>query len=186
MPRIPHANEFKTQREAIAGGAYILLPLEVDALDKRIQKLIERQKELGDLLGDAMTESSETFHDNAPAEAINSASNIMIAEFQTTVRVLRSADRIDYPREAAAVAIGNLVTICYEGDDEPEKMFITGYMRNVEVDNVIPNDGKVTALAAPSPLGLALLEAGVGSTVSYEVNSRQFKVGVVAIESVVE
>lgn len=183
MGRTPLPADYETQREGIEAGAYYILPNEVESLSARLALLGVTQEELGTLLNEAMTQSSETFHDNAPADAINSASHIVTSEANTIIRVLHYAARIPYPETTDQMRIGNIVSVVYEDDDVPERVLLTGYTRKVDT-SAINTEDEISVVSAGSPMGLALLDAHVGEQVGYEVNERNFKLGVVAIDSI--
>ena len=182
--RVPHPREFNTQAEAVDGGAFFLLPVEVSALEERVNRLIARQKDLGVLLGEAMNESAETYHDNSPAEAANSGATLVIAEFNTIARVLRNAEQLSYPQTTHTVSIGNVVEVAYSPLDH-ERILVAGYTRSLDLSQLLPHPID-QVVSAPSPLGRALLGAQEGVEVTYTVGDREFKVGVMIISSLVQ
>lgn len=176
--RIPLASEFSTQREAVRGRVPFLLPCEVESINRRLEELGASQYALRSLLGEAMEQGAETFHDNAPADAINSQGYLISAEAASLIRVQERGTRIDYPRVAESAAIGNLVTIDY-GDDT-ETVLLTGYTRSI-APGTLEALGAEAAISAGSPLGFSLLEGQAGDTTSYEVDNRKLQVGIVAV-----
>lgn len=184
MARIPLTSEFKTQKEAVVGGAYFLLPAEVDALTAKIVLLTGRQNELGAMMGEAMNESSETFHDNAPAEAISHESRLIVSEYSSIAKVLRSAERIDYPQDTSKVEIGSVTEIQYKDETDSGHVLITGYTGKIDASSLVEGDAQ--CVAALTPLGQALLEAEAGQEVSYTAGNREFRIGVIAVKTVLD
>lgn len=173
MARTPLPTEFATQKEAILGGAFFVLPCEVVSLMQKVKLLAERQSVLGKLLGEAMTESSETFHDNAPAEAIRDESGLVLSQFNVINKVLRNAGKIEYPTESSCLAISNTVSVTFNGSPIVANFFVTGYTRQVVTNNLIGLSQDTEIISAGTPLGLCLLEKKVGDEVKLELPSRR-------------
>lgn len=172
----------KTQlKKSIREGAIYLLPCEVSGIKNKLTELGVTQKILGQHLGEAMTQSSETDHDNAPADAINHESRILTARAELIIKTLNASKIIDYPKNANAAHIGTVVRVEYPQSDDTEHVFLTGYSRDIdETGLILPED--VSVVTASSPLGFALLESKPGATVSYKVHDRDFSVAIAEID----
>jgi transcription elongation factor GreA len=68
---------------------------------------------------------------------------------------------------------GSVVSICYEGDDEPEKYLI---------GSIEERHDDATVMSPGSPLGQALMGARIGDIVNFEAPSGTLKVEVIDIE----
>lgn len=162
--------------EAIEKGFTPLLPFEIDLLSEQIHHYKKAQVGLGRQLGEAMEQTSETWHDNAPADAINAQSILLSRQAETTIGILDSAKGFDYPSLGEKrVTLGSLVEILYEGDDEPEIIYITGTTNNIQLVNDYTDADfpeEIDTATLSSPLGRSLLSAVEGDVRSYTVNGR--------------
>ena len=89
------------------------------------------------------------------------------------VRVLKDAQIVDGDGDQSEVRAGSVVSITYEGDDEPEK-YLVGSIEEQRAD--------LTVVSPGSPMGEALVGASVGDTVEYESPAGTLSVTVVEIE----
>ncbi len=82
--------------QTIEKGELPILPFELEAAKCAMEKLIAEQDELGRTLREAMDQSSETWHDNAPAEAISSASVVLAESARPIQRILGEGVVFEY------------------------------------------------------------------------------------------
>lgn len=160
-------------RQLIADGKIPVLPFEVDSLHGTMRQHIADQARLGKLLGEAMEQSSETFHDNAPADAIEDEAYILVSRVGGTKQAIRGAVEFSYPDEVStAVTLGSIVEISYDGDDDDrETVYMTGYVREVDfLELGLPEHVEVVTLS--SPLGSSLLGLKEGDEAVYTVQGR--------------
>ncbi|MBU6330022.1 MAG: transcription elongation factor GreA [Acidobacteria bacterium] len=125
-----------------------------------IARKIQSARELGDL------------SENGDYHAAREEQGKMEARIRHLEAVLENAEIV----EASAtdeVGPGVIVSICYEGDDEPERYLIGSIEERSE---------EVETLTVGSPLGQALLGARVGDVVGYEAPGGTLNVRIVAIE----
>ncbi len=165
--------------EMIARGEVPMLPFELDKLKKDFEELAAEQEVNGRLLGEAMQDSSETWHDNAAAEIISASSVGLTTQAKAVVRQLREAVATDYPdANEQQVTLGTLVYLSFAGD-EPEPMLITAITTDVpdQYGDHLPEGCEVVTMT--SPLGKLLIGAEVDQELSYDVNGRNFSVKVV-------
>ena len=103
-----------------------LLPHEAHLLESALNSLKEEQNELGKLMGEAMTQASETYHDNAPAEVIASESAILYARARPLLDLLKNYVVIEYPagEPIEKVILGSKVVA--EINDRMDEVFIVG------------------------------------------------------------
>ncbi len=73
-----------------------------------------------------------------------------------------------------SVAPGVVVSICYEGDDDPERFLI---------GSIEERHGDVEVISPRSPLGEALMGRAIGDVVSYEAPGGPLQVEIVDIEN---
>lgn len=88
-----------------------ILPEDLEYAVKRRQQLEEEIKALGPEFGDVFTQSSETWHDNAPFEAVRDKQSVLAAELAQMKKIIHhSAVRVPKPKKGA-VGYGSLVTL---------------------------------------------------------------------------
>lgn len=174
--------------DALSRGLSPILPFETDTASDLLRNLNAKQEELGATLGDAMRQSSETWHDNAPADAINAESKTVTARALRTINILTNAVVIDYTAtEEDGATLGSLVTIYYDADDMEEVM-ITGSVRELpnDIDELVKKnatpDIDLSIITVGSPLGIALLGKRPGERAEFAVNGRTTSVGIVDVK----
>lgn len=153
-----------------------VLPFEISAKEQELRSLAAKQACLGVSLGEAMRQSSETWHDNAPADAVNSDSKVIVGQAGVVQEAIRNAVEFGYPSDIEKqVTLGSLVEIIYDGDDEPEYVYITGVTTKLDDVNEfsgmqLPQHVGVFTLLAP--LGNSLLGATEGDELTYTVENK--------------
>lgn len=176
-------NQPHVLRDIITEEKSPMLPFEHALLHGELQDLGVAQSALSRLLGEAMQQSSETWHDNAPADAINHEGRILSARAEQIIATLGRVVVVGYPTaDDESITLGTIVGIKYQGDDEVEHLLLTGVTRNAphfSFDANIP--GPLQIVTAQSPLGSAILGHKPGDTPQYEVRDRML---CVAIDSV--
>jgi transcription elongation factor GreA len=140
--------------------AYDRLQAEHDRLVEarpEVSRMIERAREEGDL------------RENGGYHAAKEEQGKQEARIRQLEQLLRTARVGEAPTSAGVAGPGMVVTVRFEGDDEPER-FLLGSRE----DHV---DGDLEIYSVASPLGKALTGTPVGQTVSYDLpNGRQMKV----------
>lgn len=161
----------RTLRNAISDGRIPVLPFELELLHAQMRFFIGEQERLGRLLGEAMEQSSETFHDNAPADAIEDDAIVLVKRVAMLQDAIRRIDTFIYPEvRSEIVTLGSLVEIVY-GDDEPEVVFLTGYVRELGDEFNLPDSIEVVTVS--SPLGGCLLDTREGEYCEYGAGGRK-------------
>lgn len=88
-----------------------ILPEDLKYAVSRRQQLEEQIKALGPEFGDVFTQSSETWHDNAPFEAVRDKQSVLAAELAQIKNIIHhSAVRVPKPKKGT-VGYGSLVTL---------------------------------------------------------------------------
>jgi transcription elongation factor GreA len=140
--------------------AYDRLQAEHDALvagRPDVSKMIEKAREEGDL------------RENGGYHAAKEEQGKQEARIRQLEQLLRNAKVGEAPTSAGVAGPGMVVTVKFEGDDDPER-FLLGSRE----DHV---GGDLEIYSVQSPLGKALTGVGVGETVSYTLpNGRSMKV----------
>lgn len=169
--------------KSIEDGKVPMLPFELTVATNALGSHLDKQSELGKKLGEMMRQSSETWHDNAPAEAIVDESNILAAVAEKTIRTINEADVFDYSNDDESVTLGSLVEIRYGGDGETRFFVLTGVI--IEIPEEITNTEEAECVTISSPLGVALFDKQKGDKASYRVNGKTMQVEVINVRSVV-
>jgi transcription elongation factor GreA len=122
-----------------------------------VSKMIEKAREEGDL------------RENGGYHAAKEEQGKQEARIRQLEQLLRTARVGEAPTSAGVAGPGMVVTVKFEGDDDPER-FLLGSRE----DHV---GGDLEIYSVNSPLGKALTGVGVGETVSYQLpNGRSMKV----------
>ncbi len=127
---------------------------------QEIARKIEAAREEGDL------------RENGGYHAAKEEQGKQEARIRQLEQLLRTARVGEAPTSAGVAGPGMIVTVRFEGDDQPEK-FLLGSRE----DHV---DGDMEIYSVNSPLGKALSGVRVGQTVSYDLpNGRSMKVDLI-------
>lgn len=156
-----------------------LLPFEHKLAENALQHYIIAQNRLGNLLKESMNQTSETWHDNAPADAINNDSKMLANVAKDTMHILNESDIYDYEDTTVdSVTLGSLVSTHYDNGKQVA-FFITGTTRDLEeYQDKIPKTGS-RVVTVYSPIGRALLGAKVNYSVKFQApNGRDITIHV--------
>jgi transcription elongation factor GreA len=125
-----------------------------------VSKMIEKAREEGDL------------RENGGYHAAKEEQGKQEARIRQLEQLLRTARVGEAPTSAGVAGPGMVVTVRFEGDDDPEK-FLLGSRE----DHV---GGDLPIYSVASPLGKALTGVRVGETVSYDLpNGKTMKVDLI-------
>jgi transcription elongation factor GreA len=125
-----------------------------------VSKMIEKAREEGDL------------RENGGYHAAKEEQGKQEARIRQLEQLLRTARVGEAPMSAGVAGPGMVVTVRFEGDDDPER-FLLGSRE----DHV---DGGLEIYSVNSPLGKALNGVRAGETVSYDLpNGRTMKVDLI-------
>ncbi|MGF1596575.1 MAG: GreA/GreB family elongation factor [Acidimicrobiales bacterium] len=145
--------------------AFDRLQSEFDDLTTRgrieIAKKIESARELGDL------------SENGDYHAAKEEQGKMEGRIAHLSALIDNAEIVDIDPDERSVQPGCVVSLRYAGDDDVER-YLLGSIEERRDD--------VTVMSPGSPLGQALVGAGVGDTVTFEAPSGPLDVTVVGIE----
>jgi transcription elongation factor GreA len=126
-----------------------------------IARKIQAARELGDL------------SENGDYHAAKEEQGKMEARIRHLEALLEHAEIVE-SGDSDTVRPGTIVSICYEGEDDPERYLI---------GSIEERHGEVEVISPGSPLGQALLGASVGDIIEYSAPSGTLKVEVVDIEA---
>jgi len=149
-----------------------VLPFELTLAKNALKVHVEKQSDLSAKMRDAMHQSSETWHDNAPAEVIINDSRNLAKIAEKTINILGNADVFDYeanPEEG--VTLGSLVDVRYGDSPDVTSFVLTGVSRELTPDlaETINDDKKVNIVTLNSPIGKAIFGKSIGQKTSFTV-----------------
>lgn len=164
------------QIASLRGTNFLLLPHELWLVRRDYEEFIKIQEHHGELMGEAMGQSSETYHDNAPAEAVLHEQTVLMRRVQPLQRIFRNHTVIDYPEQGSSdAALGSTVEVSIN-DGEPFGIQIVGYL-----DKRYEND-EVEQATYSSPLGAALLGHSVGEIIDADIHGNERALQIVGID----
>jgi transcription elongation factor GreA len=127
-----------------------------------IANAIERARELGDL------------SENGDYHAAKDQQGMQEGRVRQLKKILEFAEVVDNLEEGV-VAVGTIITILYESDDEDmAEKYLLGSLEEVSDEHELVSPG--------SPMGEALVGAKVGDTVSYKAPGGDIRVKILAVE----
>ncbi len=88
-----------------------LLPEDRVAAEKRIAALEGLIQDLGEDFRDAFTQSSETWHDNSPFEAVRDKQSMYAAELHQLRTLIRTSTLVAPKKKRGTIGIGDTVTL---------------------------------------------------------------------------
>lgn len=154
---------------------FYVLESDKDWAKARIAELEQEILNLGPEFHVALNQSSETWHDNAPFDALRDRQSLLVAEMQNLKQIVYKASLKTPKRRANTVGIGSVVEVSADGK-KPHSYFIAGHWS--------PKVGKTVkgslVVSCASPLGQALLGKRQGSTVLLQTTKKQLKIVAVA------
>lgn len=136
---------------------------------RRVEELEKEIQGLGPEFYEVFNQSSETWHDNAPFDALRDRQSVLAAELQSLRTVLRQST-ISVPRSKKnTVGIGSTVTL-----ENGKHYFIAG--------DWTPHAGQEKAGALVISAGTPLAQAMIGKKVGGEIEAGKIKTKITAIE----
>ncbi len=150
----------------LSQSAHDRLKAEYDDLTTRgridIARKIEVAREMGDL------------SENGDYHAAKEEQGKMEGRIMHLASILENAEIVaDGAGGGDIVRAGSIVSVLYEGDDDPEQ-YLVGSIEEKRDDVMVVSPG--------SPMGIALLGAAVGDDVEYDSPGGSIKIEIVAID----
>ncbi len=152
-----------------------LLPRDRDYITNRIAEIDQQIADLGPEFYEAFNQSSETWHDNAPFEAVRDKQSNLSAEQQSLKQILQDST-LEQPTSVKDQAeAGKSLTIKNLSDSSVKRYFMAGDWTAYAGEK--QPDSDATIISRRSPLGNAMLGRKVGD--KFEFSGSQFLVEVV-------
>lgn len=165
--------------DLIRDGESPVMPFEIAVAELALQGLASEQGALGRTLRAAMTESSETWHDNSAADAVASESKVLFDRAKHRTAAISHGVEVGYPASDERLStLGSVVLYHFAGDDDERLgVFITGVTRDVpeEVKEMLEVDDDIDFSVATigSALVKAVFNKEAGATVDFSPTERK-------------
>jgi transcription elongation GreA/GreB family factor len=160
-------------------GFWYALPFEAEQLHLQVGEIKESRSSLSVHISEAMEQSSETWHDNAPADALFGEMRQLDIRQKDLVVAERFLIPVNYPTIIVPFATIGSRVLCSMGGDE----FELDIIGDLPISQSGMDDaGIIERSSCAAPLARALLGAQANSTVQAEVNDRVIEIDVLAID----
>ena len=146
---------------------------ELDCIKDGLKKAIEKRKKITEDYNLAMSESSETYHDNAPAESALLDMRVIDSEIVILQNKIDTAVLYDSENNYKKVTLGSKVSFLYEGDSSPEIVTVVG--------SLSADGGRYSEVSLQSPLGEAILGKVAGEYANFKVEDSNITVKIVDV-----
>lgn len=94
---------------------YKLLDQDKVWIEKRLEHLNKKIKDLGEEFNEVLNQSSETWHDNAPFDAVVDKQSLLYAEYSHLKYIILNSHRVVVPSSNLRVAIGKHISVELNG-----------------------------------------------------------------------
>lgn len=135
-----------------------LLPVDREYALKRIKELERQIQDMGPEFQDVFTQSSETWHDNAPFDALRDRQSVLAAELDELRTLIRHSTLTKPRAKKGTVGVGSIVSL-----ENGKRYEIAGdWTHRAGV-----HDDGVTTVSCAAPLAQALLGNKVGDHIAF-------------------
>lgn len=139
----------------------IILPEDRQWLERRIAELEQSIKYLGPEFHEVLNQSSETWHDNAPFDAVREKQDLLVAE-RMQLKSIFDQSLLKIPaRQPNVVAVGSIITL--QKATHTNRILIAG--------DWSPRSGKIVGevlvVSRKSPIAQAVLGKSVGDQTDF-------------------
>ena len=167
-------------RDAVNKGEIPVLPFELERARLSFSRQISKPEELGRSLGEAMRQSSETWHDNAPAEAIRNESQVAALLADKAIKLLQYGKEFDYETEGNTVSLGSVVDIRYDKTGNIITTLVTGATYDVKD---FCGNSDIKGVTIFSPIGKAILDLSVGDSTEVTISNKKIPLSIIRIRN---
>jgi transcription elongation GreA/GreB family factor len=150
--------------------AFYVLDEDKQWAHEQIAKIEQAIQNMGPEFNVALNESNETWHDNAPFDALRDEQALLVADMQNLKEILFKAALTVPKARAGHVGIGHRVSV--EQNGKTHHYFLAGHWAR-RIGHVY---GGALVISCVSPLGQVLLGAKVGDTVTVPTNKRELRI----------
>jgi len=151
----------------------LFLPEDLEALKREVSKIKKKSEELGEETRTAITQSSETWHDNFGFEENQREQIKLSAQAGDYLKIISRAHIVSWPGLIEKVAIGHIVSV---------KNLDTGKISHYQVGSYITPGANETVIPYCSPLGKSLIGKKKGDEISFETPSGKKRYKIESLE----
>lgn len=145
-------------------SSYKLLDEDKAWIEARLEHLNQKIKDLGEEFNEVLNQSSETWHDNAPFDAVVDKQSLLYAEYSHLKHIILNSQRIEVSKKSKTVAIGSQVTVLSNGKNNT--YFIAGDWSYLTGKT---NDSDAIVISCRTPIAKELLGKKVDSETKYGI-----------------
>ena len=162
--------------EQLTEGDFYALPHEVAFMESQVRDIKSKRVILAGHIKDSMEQSSETWHDNAPADALFGELNMLDGRESKLAVAERRLTVVEYPDpDFSLVTIGTRVGCVISGSSF--EIDVTG-----NLPLTLPADGEVETGSIAAPMPRALLGAEQEASVEADINGRIIEIGIMSVD----
>lgn len=143
-------------------ASYYILEEDKALARKRINEIEREILEMGPAFHEALNQTSETWHDNAPFDALREKQAVLAAELQTLKETLSKSAPTLPEREDGRIAIGSRVKLTHDAKKSHHHYFVAGHWTFRLGESL--DDHMI--ISCQSPLGSSLLGKTLGDSVT--------------------
>jgi transcription elongation GreA/GreB family factor len=141
---------------------YYILEEDKALARERIAAIEREILDLGPAFHDALNQTSETWHDNAPFDALREKQAVLVAELQTLKETLSKSAPTPPKSQEGLVNIGSRVKLNHTAEKSQHHYFLAGHW-TFRLGEFLGNH---MVISCQSPLGASLLGKKVGEVVT--------------------
>lgn len=141
---------------------YYILEEDKALARERIAEIEREILDLGPAFHDALNQTSETWHDNAPFDALREKQAVLAAELQTLKETLGKSAPALPKSQQGHVSIGSRVKLSHAAKKSQHHYFLAGHW-TFRLGEFLDNH---MVISCQSPLGASLLGKKVGEVVT--------------------
>lgn len=143
---------------------YKLLDEDKVWIENRLEFLNRKIKDLGEEFHEVLNQSSETWHDNAPFDAVVDKQSLLYAEYSHLKHIILNSKKIVSSKSHSKVQIGQQVTVSKSGTKKiyyiaGDWSYLTGKL----------NKNGALVVTCQTPLAQALIDKSVGENTAYGI-----------------
>jgi transcription elongation GreA/GreB family factor len=146
---------------AMTKPSYYILEEDKALARKRIEEIEREILELGPAFHEALNQTSETWHDNAPFDALRERQAVLVAELQTLKETLSKSAPAAPKTTVDRVGIGSRVKLSHDTKKSHHHYFLAGHW-TFRLGEFIDNH---MVISCQSPLGSSLLGKKIGESI---------------------
>lgn len=149
---------------------HYFLAEDLDLLERKMAETVKKIKDIGEELRTAISQSSETWHDNFGFENAQQQGRMLSQRLDDLEQIRRNATMIERPSNTKTISIGHTV-IAKDGK--------TGTLKTFRIGSHIAF--AQNTISYVSPIGSLLLDKKVGERVKGAIGAKEFDLKIVRI-----